>query len=186
MIILDNKRCVFFGLMGSGKTELVKHVLRSTKSHLVYDPLNEYNGFTRYVPDDRQSVSELNDLVEGMVIPQKPRLFIIDEANKYIRPKPQALPSGIADLNDLSRHWDIAWGAVCRRPTQFHTDIVELAHYLFIFPLHGKNDRHYLNDLKAGLGDTVDSLPEHYFAVVSELREILVHAPLEINGKAAR
>ena len=180
MFELDNKRFVVFGLMGSGKTELVKSILRSTDKHLIYDPMNEYPGFRRYVPDDRQSSSELSEMVEAMVIPWKPRLFVVDEANKYILPKPNPLPRGIADLNDLSRHWDIAWGAVCRRPTQFHTDVVELAHFLFIFGLHGKNDRVYLNDLKAGLGDTVDSLPQYYFAVVTDMREVVVHRPIDL------
>ena len=175
--ILDNKRFAVFGLMGSGKTVLVRHILESTRNHIVYDPLNEYDGARRYVPDDRQSIGELNKFVETLVIPTRPRLFIIDEANRFIANR-KPLPSGMADLNDLSRHWDISWGVVARRPTQFATDIVELAHYLFVFALHGKNDRQYLNDVKTGLGDTVDALRPFQFAIVDEHRRVTVHAPL--------
>lgn len=186
MIELDNKRIVIFGLMGSGKTELVKSILRTTVDHIVYDPLDEYQGFTRYSPTDRHSSEELDQMVNGLVLKKRPRLFIVDEANRYIQPKPKPLPPSIADLNDHSRHWNIAWGLVCRRPTQFHSDVVELAHLLFIFGLHGKNDRQYFNDLKSGLGDVVDTLPQYHFVVVNENRDIEVHKPIETFAAVGR
>lgn len=167
--------------MGSGKTVLVRHILESTRNHIVYDPMNEYAGMRRYVPDDRQSIGEMNKFVETFIIPTRPRLFVIDEGNKYIQNR-KPLPSAIAEMNDLSRHWNITWGLVSRRPAQMATDVVELAHHLFIFALHGKNDRQYLNDLKAGLGDTVDALPPYYFAAVDERRSVTVHAPVNYRA----
>jgi DNA helicase HerA-like ATPase len=180
-IDLSNKRFAVFGLPGSGKTELVKSILKSTSRHLVYDPMSEYTGFRRYVPDDRHSVQELNTVIHTLVIPSKPKLFVIDEANSYIQPKPSPLPSGVADLNDLSRHWGVSWGVVARRPVQFHTDVVELCHYLFVFGLHGRNDRRWGNDIKEGLGDTLDELPPHHFVVVEEGRKWYIHKPITIQ-----
>lgn len=181
MINLDTKQFVIFGLRGSGKSVLSKSILATTESHLVYDPLREYGGFRRYLPTDRQSETELNEAIHKWVLPYRPRLFIIDEANKYMRPKPHPLPSGVADLNDLGRHWNISFGTICRRPTQFHTDITELADYLFIFHLPGKNDYKYLESLISGLGDTVRELPQYHFALVEAGKRVTVHAPIDIS-----
>ncbi len=170
-----------FGLRGSGKSWLVKHILDSTPDHLIYDPLGEHQGYRQYIPEDRSSVQELEELVQALVIPEKnrPALFVVDEANKYIRPKPNPLPAGIDDLNDFARHWDLSVGYVCRRPVQFHTDIVELSNYVFFFGLSGKNDYRYMEDLHHGLGDAVRSLAEYEFVSLKDGREITLHAPID-------
>ena len=179
MIELDNKSFTIMGPKGSGKSWLLKSILDSTPQHLIYDPLNEHPGYRRYVPDDRGSIDELNEVIFERVIPWKPRLFVVDEANRYIRPKPTPLPQGIADLNDFNRHWGIATGFVCRRPSQFHTDIVELAAYNFFFALHGKNDYVYLEDIRRGLGDAVRALPEYHFIVFTAPSTITIHSPID-------
>ena len=179
MINLTNKGWVVFGTRGGGKSWLVKHILDSTPSHLVYDPLNEHAGYRQYIPTDRASTTELSEMIAGMVIPWKPALFVIDEANRYIQPKPTRLPPGVADLNDFARHWGISTGFVARRPTQFHTDIVELAHYLFVFNLNGKNDYAYFEGLYRGFGDAVRALQPHQFAMLREGSELTVHHPID-------
>lgn len=183
MIALDNKAFVIVGLRGSGKSVLAKNILSTTPDHLVYDPMNEYQGFRRYQPSDRQSTEELNEVIHSLVIPWRPRLFVIDEANKHIPPKPHPLPSGIADLNDLARHWNISWGTICRRPSQFHSDILELADYLFIFNLPGKNDYAYLESRIRGLGDSVRALKPHHFIVVEGGWKYYEHSPVALNIK---
>lgn len=186
MIDLRNRRAVIFGLQGSGKTELAKHILRSTPDHLVYDTIGQTNSdfadFRRYVPRDRNTPGELSTVVEKVVIPYKPKLFVVDEANKFVQPKPRPLPPGIADLNDLSRHWDVAWILIARRPTQFHTDVTELAHYIFAFQLPGKNDRRFFDNISPGLGNVVASLPRYHFVVISANKDYYIHAPVDCNA----
>jgi len=182
---LANKSWAVFGLRGSGKTELVKQILRSNPDHLVYDPMDDYEGFRRYRPADRESIQELDDFVRGMVIPRKPSLCVIDEANKYIQPKPTRLPPGIADLNDFARHWGVSCGYVARRPVQFHTDIVELANFVFFFNLPGKNDYAYMEGLHQGLGDKVRGLAKYHFVILEEGRAMTVHGPVDIKGLRA-
>ena len=171
---------MIFGLQGSGKTILAKHILRQAKSHLVYDPLDEYSAFTRYVPQDRYSVPELDMFIMRLGLRTKPRLLVIDEANKYVRPKPAPLPKGVAELNDFSRHHDIAWLAVCRRPTQFHSDVTELAHYVFAFRLPGRNDRRFFDDMGAGLGSVVATLKPYHFLVIEQGLggDAFIHKPI--------
>ena len=182
MIDITSKRFVILGLQGSGKTELAKHLLRQSSNSFVYDALNEYDGFRRYIPTDRNSIAELEKCVKRLVLKRlKPSLFILDEANRYLIPKPHALPEGIEELNDWSRHMRISWGCVCRRPTQLHTDIMELAHYLFIFVLRGKNDCAYLDGILPSLGDMVSGLPKYAFAVVTENRSVTLHSPISLS-----
>jgi len=180
---LRNKSWAIFGLKGSGKSVLLKSILDSSPDHLVYDPMNEHRGYKRYVPDDRRSTSELSDFIAQVVIPRKPTLFVIDEANRHIRPKPTPLPAGVDELNDLARHWNISVGYVARRPVQFHTDIVELAQVIFFFILPGKNDYRYLEDLHAGLGDQVRQLRPFHFVSLTNGQQIKLHSPVDTRGK---
>ena len=183
MIALTNKRACIFGLPGSGKSILLEHILKSTRKHIIYDPLNEHEGFTRYVPPDRHSSAELNTFIEKGIIARRNDydLLAIDEMNIYVRPKPTPLPRAVADLNDMSRHFGLAWIGVARRPSQFHTDIVELAHYVFFFKLPGKNDYSYMESLSKGLGDTVRALPKYHFAMLEDGVNVTVHAPVNID-----
>jgi hypothetical protein len=181
MIDIANKRFVILGLQGSGKTELAKYLLRQSANSFVYDALKEYEGFRRYVPTNRNSIPELEECVTKLVLKRlKPSLFILDEANRYLIPKPHALPRGIEELNDWSRHIGISWGCVARRPTQLHTDIMELSHYLFIFVLRGKNDCAYLDSILPSLGDMVSDLPVYSFAIVTENRSVTIHSPITL------
>ena len=195
---LGSKGWAVFGLRGSGKSWFVKSVLESTPDHLIYDPLKEHTGYNKYTPSDRTSIEELSKVIEGPVIKGvkvtednkalfptrrlgetwKPELFVIDECNRYIYPKPTRLPKPIADLVDYGRHWSLSFGAVARRPVQFHTDLIELADVVFFFHLPGKNDHQYLESLHLGLGDTVRDLPPYHFVGFSHGSEITVHAPI--------
>ena len=168
-----------FGVRGSGKSWLVKAILDTRGDHLVYDPLDEYQGYRRYIPEDRQSSAELNTLIEDVIIRYKPRLFVVDEANKYVKPKPTPLIPGAADLNDFGRHWGTSVGLVARRMTQFNTDITELANHLFFFKLSGKNDYAYMENLHQGLGDAVRNLGPHEFMSLTNGSEMELHSPVD-------
>ena len=157
----------------------MKSILDSTPDHLIYDPLDEHAGYRRYIPTDRNDPEELNKLINDLVIPRKPRLFVVDEANKYVKPKPTPLGSGTADLNDFARHWGMSCGWVCRRMTQFSTDIVELSNHLFFFKLSGKNDYQYMENLHQGLGDAVRNLKPHEFMSLTNGSEMELHAPVD-------
>lgn len=179
MIDLTNQGWCIFGVRGSGKSWLLKHILDSTPDHLVYDPLDEHEGYRRYVPDDRQSGEELDRVINEVVIPRRPKLFVIDEANKYISPKPKPLSKGTADLNDLARHWNVSCGWVTRRMSQFNTDIVELSNRLFFFKLTGKNDFQYMENLHQGLGEAVRGLGKHEFVSLTDGNIMQTHSPVD-------
>ena len=183
VIDLANKRFVIIGLQGSGKTTLAKSILAATERHIVYDPLGEYRGFRRYVPDDIHSSAEMDDYIGRVVIPAQPDLFLMDEGSRYIPNNPKPLPRHLSDMVDLSRHWGISWGVIARRPSQLHTNIRELAHYCFVFSLYGRNDIKALNDWHNGMGDVVRELPEYHFAVLEDGKRLTTHIPVAQNGE---
>jgi hypothetical protein len=188
LITLTNQRAVVIGKQGSGKTELCRHILRSTQQHLVYDRTgHDYAGFIRYLPEDPQSAMEMNAVVQKHVIDAspRPRLFVLDEGNAFIQPKPSRLPPAIAELNDLSRHMQLSWVVATRRPSQFHSDIMELADYIFVYRLPGPKDRSALNDISAHLGDYAVDLPTYHFLVYDANSGVTTHhAPIDIQQTA--
>lgn len=180
-IDMVNKAFIIVGPRGSGKTVLAQHFLGLQPSHLVYDPLLEYEGFNRYQPDDRYSKDEL-DRVIAHVEATKPKLFIIDEANKYFEPHPKPLTKGQGDLNDFSRHWGVSWGLVARRPVQISTMVTEIVDRLFVYRLTGRNDRSFFDSKVAGLGEVVAGLPDYHFLVLDQQGGFYVHDPVPLNG----
>lgn len=180
--------CVF-GLRGSGKSVWTRNFLSQYKKHLIVDPMVEYPGFRRYIPQHRSygedAIAEIDLLAEMLVVPKKSSgkakvdLFAIDESNRYC-PNKHPLPSSLLDILDYQRHWKLTTVHVARRPVQMNTDIVELANYIVIFNLAGKNDQQYLNDLSKGLGDAVLQLPKYHYMFVNENREYIQMKPVNI------
>jgi len=196
---LRGRSFTVLGLKGSGKSTLVDNLLRAyRRTALYYDTLHEAPEsvpYSAYQPQNSYSVLELVSVIEQIRPKDRTKdpmfsLFIIDETNRFCPPKPKLLHPVIAALNDENRHDKMGVGYVCRRPTQIHTDLIELADYKFIFRLTGKNDIRYLNDLSMGLGDTVLGLKTFHYVLVDRDNSYKVMPPIIPDkgwlGKAAR
>ena len=189
MLDLENKAFVIFGLPDSGKSTLANYILsKYGNTAFVFDTLSEYPGYPydSYTPKNRLDPSELELVTRNVLSSRRYKLFFIDELNRYCPSKPNPLPRAIADLNDFRAHYGLTFGSACRRPVQLNQDITELAHYLFIFRLTGKNDIKYLNDLADGLGDLVKTLRSYHYAVVDPVRKYQVYAPVPIEFKTSK
>lgn len=186
---MQGKGICVFGLRGSGKSVWTKNFLMQYKNHIIVDPMVEYAGFRRYIPQHRtycdEAIAEIDMLADLLVVPKKGKgkakvdLFAIDESNRYC-PSRHPLPPTLLDIMDYQRHWKLTTVHVARRPTQMNTDIVELANYIIIFNLAGKNDQQYLNDLSKGLGDAVLQLPKYHYMLVDENRKYTQMSPVNI------
>ena len=186
-IKLTRKTWAVFGYKGGGKSTLSQYIasLYGEKC-LYYDTLREVPleaKFHAYKPKNRQNIGELESVIHLLQLNKRYRMFIIDEANRYAKPKPTPLPQVLADMNDWCRHpqYNLSVGYIARRPVQLNSDLTEIADYLFIFQLGGKNDIKYLNDLRDGLGDTVKNLPPFHFAVVNQSRQWQIMTPINIH-----
>ncbi|MAH49530.1 hypothetical protein CMI37_27155 [Candidatus Pacearchaeota archaeon] len=184
---LTRKTWAVFGYKGGGKSILSQFIATQYGTAcLYYDTLHEAPAdaaFHSYQPKNRQNVGELEAVIQLLQANKRYRMFIIDEANRYAKPKPTPLPQGLADMNDWARHpqFNMSVGYIARRITQLNTDLTEIADYLFIFQLGGKNDILYLNDLRKGLGDVVKELPKYHFVMVDRSRHWRVMRPVEIS-----
>lgn len=182
---LTRKTWAVFGYKGGGKSTLAHYIASLYKEKcLYYDTLHEVPEnvkFHTYPPKNRQSSLELENIVHLIKTGRRYRMFIIDEANRFCPPKPKPLPQGIADMNDWCRHsqYNLSVGYIARRPVQLNSDLTELADYLFIFQLGGKNDIQYLNDLRSGMGDAVKNLPLYHFLLVEPDRTWTILSPID-------
>ena len=182
MIDLKGKTSCIFGLRGTGKSTLLNYVANHFGNKaLVYDTLHEVPKeakYNVYKPINRYNAGELELVTKSVIESKQYHFFAIDEANRFCLPKPNPLPPFIADLNDQCRHYQITVFYLARRPTQLNQDLTELADYLFIFHLKGKNDIRYLEDLSLGLGDVVLSLSPFNFVLVMPNRSFKAYSPI--------
>lgn len=187
MVDLTRKTWAVFGYKGSGKSILAQYIAASYgESCLYYDTLHDVPGevkFHSYPPTDRRNIAELKNIAALAQKSKQYKLLIIDEANRFCPPKPVPLPQFIADMNDWCRHpqYNLSVGYLARRPVQLNTDLTEIADYLFIFQLGGKNDIQYLNDLRTGLGDVVQNLKPYHFVLAGPDRRWLTFSPIDIG-----
>lgn len=186
MFELEDKAFCLFGLPDSGKSTLACYILNQFGSAaFVYDTLSEYppEPFDSYAPKNQYDVEELESILRAAMRSRRYKLIVIDECSRFCPSKPAPLPQAVADLNDWRAHYGIAAGYIARRPVQLNQDLTELSHYIISFALKGKNDIQYLNDLSAGLGDTVSQLELYSFVVVDPLRNYQVFKPIPASFK---
>ena len=158
---LRNKQLALFGMRGSGKTHFTKYLASNFKNPFIFDPLNEYTEFeNRYIPSETSDFLEIQNefmLMYDKVNWKKIDLLVIEEAD-LIAPSRQSYPFTLRKIISLGRHEGLTYVWITRRPAQMHTDISELADYLVVFKLDGKNDIDYLNSIYKGLGYTANTL----------------------------
>lgn len=193
---LQLKTTCLFGLRGSGKTTFAEFIAEQPSYRtIVYDTVKEYptkKKFDVYRPASSNDTNEFINFIKYYIkregkaateLKDIPRytLLIVDEFNRFAPGGGKALHPALIDLNDQLRHdpYEIGVVYIARRPTQIHPDIVGLADNILCFHLTGKNDIQYLNDLKKGYGEAVESLqPFHSVLFASgHLQHILPIKP---------
>lgn len=185
-----NQRICIFGLQGSGKTFFAKKLVQQTQRPFIYDPLKEYSDIAHaitYAPKHRKycpaAGEEVDQVIQYMIeIDPLPTLFLMDEANRFI-PNKRPLPEMVSFLNDFQRHIPpsnepIGLCFIARRPAQLNTDLPELAHYLVIFNVVGKNDMAYLESVARGLGEAACRLKPYHFIIVDPRRQYKIFPPV--------
>ena len=186
-------RLTVIGLQGSGKTYLVKKaILDKEAQHLVIDPNDEYDGYTRYVPrftDDYEKLtSEIKLVVKKLVLPNcwsleqmeksgkdKPKrlkLLVIDEADLVV-PARTNINSALRNLIVKSRHLRLDIVFISRRPTDLNAYIMDTSDKLVVFKQVGYNALKTLRALKLDSDKVIKQLDyaKHEFLLFDVDRE---------------
>ena len=186
-------RLTVIGLQGSGKTYLVKKaILDKEQQHLVIDPNDEYDGYTRYVPrftDDYEKLtSEIKLVVKKLVLPNcwsleqmektgkdKPKrlkLLVIDEADLIV-PARTNINSMLRNLIVKSRHLRLDIVFISRRPTDLNAYIMDTSDKLVVFKQVGYNALKTLRALKLDSDKVIKQLDyaKHEFLLFDIDRE---------------
>ena len=186
-------RLTVIGLQGSGKTYLVKKaILDKEQQHLVIDPNDEYDGYTRYVPrftDDYEKLkAEIKLVVNKLVLPNtwsleqmeksgkdKPKrlkLLVIDEAY-LIAPARTNINSMLRNLIVKSRHLRLDIVFISRRPTDLNAYIMDTSDKLVVFKQVGYNALKTLRALKLDSDKAIKQLDyaKHEFLLFDVDRE---------------
>ncbi len=185
---LMGKRICIIGLQGSGKSELAKYLIRQHKSSFIIDPMDEY-GFVdkdkrniRFIPpSDDFDFSLIFDKISTRDID----LFVVDEISRFC-PSRQRGSKPIRDFADACRHSNTTFIAIARRPGQVFTDFTELAHYLFIFRLRGRNDGIWLANQASDLPSAVHGLKQYHFIALSPDRTFEEFEPISMEDENDR
>lgn len=186
-------RLTVIGLQGSGKTYLVKKaILDKEAQHLVIDPNDEYDGYTRYVPrftDDYEKLTqEIKLVVKKLVLPNtwsleqmektgkdKPKrlkVLVIDEAD-LIAPARTNINSMLRNLIVKSRHLRLDIVFISRRPTDLNAYIMDTSDKLVVFKQVGYNALKTLRALKLDSDKAIKQLDyaKHEFLLFDVDRE---------------
>ena len=186
-------RLTVIGLQGSGKTYLVKKaILDKEQQHLVIDPNDEYDGYTRYVPrftDDYEKLTqEIKLVIKKLVLPNcwsleqmeksgkdKPKrlkLLVIDEAD-LVAPARRNLNSMLRNLIVKSRHLRLDIVFISRRPTDLNAYIMDTSDKLVVFKQVGYNALKTLRALKLDSDKVIKQLDyaKHEFLLFDIDRE---------------
>jgi len=187
-INLKGKHWLTLGLKGSGKSNFNKWLLSQRPNHFVFDPVKEYKGYHRYMPNSargEEAVKELKAVTDQVVKANQSEIdyFYVDEVNRYVSKRGQ-LDGPVGELVDLNRHYDMGIGFTARLPQQVHTEIRELADYIFIFNLAGKASLEFLDDMAEDTRKAMDNMDKYQCVMLNPNREVqILDAVPNMDGK---
>ena len=159
---LKEKKLLFTGLTGSGKSVLAKHIVKKNfKKPIAYKVSDDFDkeGNWIYLYEPMDMFKELNDfckLVIKLAKEKKIDCVIFDEADLIL---PRWLNfSYLKDLILKHRHYGLAHVFITRRIQDIPTLIAEQMHMIYCFSQEGDNAIKKLNNIRDGWGDKVKEL----------------------------
>ena len=177
-----DKGIAVLGKRGSGKTELVKWLVRMFASRgyrlIVLDVIgnlksvkDEYPKQVEYVdinPKDFEAVEGIfkSLLDKGKEKKRLPLMVVMDEADRYSYG--MITKTYLSDYINKGRNYGMGYLAVTRRLADFHKDFPTQADFAFVFALKGAREQDSLENwfgLTEEQTAAISELPLHHFAV---------------------
>lgn len=190
-VSFQGQQVVVAGHRGAGKSTWIQHAAEQLgEGVMFYDMNREHENYDRYLPNHRRGdemKAEADGVIARLVVDNdadsRPGSVVLEEANRYV-PNQGNIPDSVGELVDLGRHYEtaVADGVsvfyVTRRPAQLDADVMELADYLVIYRVRGKNDVKRLNDETPGLGDDARNLDDYHYLLVRPDRSYVEMSPV--------
>lgn len=137
MINLKNTKILVFGIQGSGKTELAKHLTNFFKKPYWYlmhlDDMKNMPKKVKIIKADKMDIYELDEIFKSAIEMGKKGeldLLVVDEADMFLK---STLLQNTNDAVINHRHYNFAIMFITRRPQDIPTKIVESSEHTFIF-----------------------------------------------------
>lgn len=170
-IKLKDKIVTFTGPPDSGKSSLVKYLLRlpEYRRHLVYDPLfgfdttevnairpeNKSTQYRRYEVGNPELNEAVDEFVLGPEPSERPHYFVVDESGRLL-PNGKDEGPAMGDLNDFNAHYGVGLWIIGQRLAQLNTDLENKSTHHFVMGYKGKNDKRALRELHENLPEKLD------------------------------
>jgi len=156
---LQNKKILIFGLNGTGKTYLAKHLSRYFKTFVI--TMNSYEWKNENVVVGECKLIEdykfWCDFVVSNYNKLKVNLVILDDFDVFFEHHLETLPS-FQNLVYRNRHMGLSVIAITRRPQNLPAKYWEAFDILVGFTVHSPTTVQKLNQIYPSLGDMVAKL----------------------------
>jgi DNA helicase HerA-like ATPase len=166
------------GIRGYGKTTLAKMLLRKFPRVLVYDPLDQYQGFNRYVP--QSDTPEEFAYVANWVWREQNIMFAIEECENYIG-EGMAICQAAKNIINRGRNYGIGYMAITRRIANLSKTAFSLSDHVFLFRFFAPNDVRYCSDfIGRDWAARLQELPKHNFLYYGAQGEVCECPPIKV------
>ena len=162
------------GMQGSGKTELVKTIVKQFKNPLVYGVYpeewsNESNKINLFVPPNFSLETfnkEMQNLIKEQVSRQTYDALIIDDADLFFKNNFDVYDN-INRIFISQRQLNLSLIFVSKRPQNLSTKIYENSDYIIVFAIEGVNVKRYLLNLHEDMHSLLPKLSreKHNFII---------------------
>ena len=188
-----NDRIMIVGVTGSGKSELMRHLLKSYRdqgiNYIIYDSQHQHGDLASYAegehenfvyqPKEVDSIEEFETICRS-VWRRRNLVFAIENLDFYSTPQKPQSPT-FKKLVHLGRMKGIGLIMTTRRIADVHKSPCSQVRHWFIFRTFLPNDVKYLRQF---IGDTADQamkLEEHEFIYWS-FNKVKICPPIRIDG----
>ena len=168
------------GGKGSGKSELERHLLGSFGRVFVFDTLEEFPEFPRYIPKTDNPL-ELERVAKA-IYNQGNCMLLVSESELFL-PVNKQLPPHVFKIMTRGRHRNVGLTADTRRIANLNKTVFSLSDHCFVFRTWSPNDLDYLRGFIPNDVRGLASLQNYYFWHYSQ-GHVEVHDPIKLPRRA--
>jgi len=195
--VASNYVISIFGHKGSGKSTLVKELVKEHKRVIVFDTMGEYDNAIENYNDAVRTLGRLQnerrftvairlpedeDALSAMEVAYDvPRTLVVFEETSFYC-SPSSMPTILKKFVRYGRHREISQIYVSRRPAEINRDLTAQSDLIVSFHQHEPNDIDYLRKLMGPEADRLPGLPKYHIIASGDVAS----APLPILERLAQ